>query len=905
MNPAVNTIANRLSLRPPQRTSLEILARICDIISLEKGADVAQALKAVRSEFSTVTDFERDFPSLCFAVATGVGKTRIMGAFIAYLNKTEGIRHFFVLAPNLTIYNKLIADFTPNTPKYVFQGVAEFAVNPPLVVTGDNYLDGRGVRREGYLPGVDWEHDVHVNIFNIGKITSIETPKGAVKTNIPKFRRLQEYIGQSYFDYLSNLDDLVLLMDESHRYRASAGMKAINELKPILGLELTATPQIERGGESEPFKNVIYSYPLSNAMEDGFVKEPAVATRENFDIKNYDEGGLERLKLEDGVRIHENTKVELEVYARENGVPIVKPFMLVIAKDTDHANALVELMEDGSFFEGRYKSKVITVHSALKGEERDETVEQLIHVERPDNPTEIVIHVNMLKEGWDVTNLYTIVPLRAANSRTLVEQSIGRGLRLPYGKRTGVGAVDRLTIVSHDKFQEIVDYANSAESIIRGGLKVVGIPTERTRVVVAEPEIVNRIAERVAPYGKSDTTPEQKQFLFESLKEQEAANATLDVIRREFERLPRSADLTKPEIQRQIVEKVKTLITPAQGEIGGVAEAMDLEKVVAKTVQLRNDLSIDIPRITIQPVGDVTRGYREFKMDLSRVNYQPVDNEILIQELHRREQHRLMSGTGIVPEEKPEDYLVRGLIDFNDISYDDEAALLYKLAGQTVAHLRSYLKDGEEVLNVLQYHQQGLVNLIHAQMQEHYEEKATAYEAHVSKGFTTLRPNNYLAPADEAARDFRVPVIEKQDIRTMLFSGFRKCLYRVQKFDSDSERRFAVVLENDKEVMKWFKPARGNFQIHYASDASYEPDFVVETKTEKYLCEPKSAGEMEDSEVLAKAKAATEWCGHATEHERRNGGKPWTYLLIPHDVITDSKTLNGLAATYAYLARRA
>src|SRR3989338_6809300 len=502
MNPAVNIIANRLSLRPPQRTSLEILARICDIISLEKGADSVQALKAVQSEFSTVMDFERDFPSLCFALATGVGKTRLMGAFIAYLNKTEGIRHFFVLAPNLTIYNKLIADFTPNTPKCVFQGIAEFAVEPPELITGDNYESGRGVRGRDLFG----DKSVHVNIFNIGKITSIETPKGAAKTNIPKFRRLQEYIGQSYFDYLSKLDDLVLLMDESHRYRASAGMKAINELKPILGLELTATPQIERGGGSEPFKNVIYSYPLSNAMEDGFVKEPAVATRENFDIRNYDEGGLERLKLEDGIRIHENTKVELEVYARENGLPIVKPFMLVIAKDTDHANALVKVMEGVTFFEGRYKGKVITVHSALKGEERDETVEQLIHVEKSDNPTEIVIHVNMLKEGWDVTNLYTIVPLRAANSRTLVEQSIGRGLRLPYGKRTGVGAVDRLTIVSHDRFQEIVDYANSAESIIRGGLKIVGIPTERTRVVVAEPEIVSRVTEPLPPpYGKPGT----------------------------------------------------------------------------------------------------------------------------------------------------------------------------------------------------------------------------------------------------------------------------------------------------------------------------------------------------------------------------------------------------------------
>lgn len=732
MNPHITTIANRLSLRPPQRDSLEILARLCDIVPLEKNTNIEQTLKAVQAEYTTVKEFERDFPSLCFALATGVGKTRLMGAFIAYLYRAEGIRHFFVLAPNLTIYNKLIADFTPNTPKYAFHGIADFAIEPPLIITGDNYENGLGVRRQGRRQmglGFGIDDSVHISLFNISKITSTETPKGAAKSSVPRFRRLQEYIGESYFEYLSKLDDLVLLMDESHRYRASAGMKAIGELKPIIGLQLTATPHVERGGGTQPFQNVIYSYPLSSAMADGFVKEPAVATRENFDPKNYDAAGLERLKLEDGVRIHENTKVELEVYARENGKSMVKPFMLVIARDTDHARALLKSVEDESFFEGRYKGepgkpKVIQVHSKQSGEERDEIIEQLINVEKPDNPTEIVIHVNMLKEGWDVTNLYTIVPLRAASSKTLVEQSIGRGLRLLYGKRTGVGAVDRLTIVSHDKFQEIVDYANSPDSIIRGGLKVFYVNDERSKVVIAESEIVRRIAEAPAGFGMPWTGGEQK-LLFENPKEQEAAKATLDVIRREFERLPRSADLAKPEIQQQIVEKVKEIITQAQGELEGIEVKVNVAEVVAKTITLRNELSIDVPRIKVQPVGDVTRGYREFNLDLPSVRLQPVDNEILIQELHRRVQHRLMSGTGRVPEEKFEDYLVSGLIDFNDICYDDHAPLLYKLAGQVVVHLRSYLKNEDEVLNVVQYHQQALVNLIHAQMQDHFEEKAT------------------------------------------------------------------------------------------------------------------------------------------------------------------------------------
>ncbi len=442
----INAISNRLSLRPPQRESLEILARVCEIVALAKDADPDVALEAIKSEFRTVEEFEREFPSLCFALATGVGKTRLMGAFIAYLFQSEGIRNFFVLAPNLTIYNKLIADFTPNTPKYVFKGIGEFTTLPPVVITGDNYESGAGVRG-----GRLFDDGVHINIFNISKINS-EVRGGSA----PRIKRLSEYIGQSYFDYLAGLDDLVMLMDESHRYRATAGVRAINELKPILGLELTATPQVETGGRSVPFKNVIYSYPLASAMDDGFVKEPAVATRENFDPNAYSGEGLEKIKLEDGVRIHENTKVELEVYARNHEKTIVKPFMLVVATDTTHANALQQVIEGDTFFEGRYKGKVIQVHSNIRGEEKDENVQQLLTVEHADNPVEIVIHVNMLKEGWDVKNLYTIVPLRAANSRTLVEQSIGRGLRLPYDKRVGVPAVDRLTIVSHDKFQEIV-----------------------------------------------------------------------------------------------------------------------------------------------------------------------------------------------------------------------------------------------------------------------------------------------------------------------------------------------------------------------------------------------------------------------------------------------------------------
>src|SRR4030067_3408281 len=162
MNRHVNAISGRLSLRAPQRRSLEILDRITEITPPGKDVDLASVLEIIRSEFPSVTDFEREFPSLCFALATGVGKTRLMGAFISYLHLAHGFEHFFVLAPNLTIYDKLITDFTPNTPKYVFKGIAEFANYPPEIITGDTYE-----QRAGTLSMLS---PVTVNIFEISKI---------------------------------------------------------------------------------------------------------------------------------------------------------------------------------------------------------------------------------------------------------------------------------------------------------------------------------------------------------------------------------------------------------------------------------------------------------------------------------------------------------------------------------------------------------------------------------------------------------------------------------------------------------------------------------------------------------------------------------------------------------------
>ncbi|MCF7528699.1 DEAD/DEAH box helicase [Neisseria lisongii] len=880
-----NYINGRLSLRAPQAQSLAKLKQALDAAPemVQKERDTAAVLETLKAEFPSLQDFEREFPSLCFALATGVGKTRLMGAFIAYLHLTHGINNFFVLAPNLTIYNKLIADFSPNTPKYVFKGISEFAVNPPRVITGDNY-------EQQSIGMSDFFTEVRINIFNISKINS--EVRGGKE---PRIKRMREVLGDSYFNYLANLPDLVLLMDESHRYRAQAGMRAINELNPLLGLELTATPFVESAKAPIPFKNVVMDYPLARAMEDGFVKMPAVVTQRNFNAKNYTPEEIEKIKLEDGVRLHENTKVELQTFARENGVPAVKPFMLVIARDTTHAAGLLSLLESDAFYGGRYAGKVIQVDSSKSGKDEEEMIARLLAVESVDEPTEIVIHVNMLKEGWDVTNLYTIVPLRAANARTLIEQSIGRGLRLPYGKRTGVEVVDRLNIVAHDRFQEIIDEANKGDSVLRLQqviLEPVGADEQKVSVTVpsgAESRLglADRPSETVGAYSA-----EAHQPIFTSEAEKQIARKVMEAAARYEARpqqAPTSQALLQADIQAKITEEVKQQLQGAQGEL--LADALpDVAEIVAKTTQVLVAQTIDIPRIIVIPGGEVSTGFHPFTLDVSNLHLQPGVREILIHNLHTDEQSSLSAELGLV-EKRPEDYIVYALIDFDDIDYFTQAELLYDLAGQMVRHLRSYLSE-TEALDVLDKNRRLIAREIHVQMTAHFWEKATHYEAHVNRGFTALKPCHYTASANELVHSVRETVQDVSRIKQMLFGGFKKCLYPLQKFDSDTERRFAVILERDAQ--KWFKPAKGQFQIYYTQGADqkeYIPDFVVEGDDFILMAETKSRADMQSLEVLAKAEAAAAWCKQAAGYAKQHGGKPWKYLLIAHDEVDEAKRL--------------
>ena len=888
MNPITENIKQRLSLREPLKEALDILTHLSTQLELKKEVDLKAELEKVQALYPTCTDFEREFPSICFSIATGVGKTRLMGACIAYLYLEKGVRNFFVLAPNLTIYNKLIEDFgNSSNPKYVFNGLADFVHNKPVIITGDNY---------NQVASLFSETEIHINIFNVAKFSRETKPTKEGGRNLaPRIKRLSEYLGQSYWEYLTNLKDLVILMDEAHRYHADASRNAINELKPILGLELTATPIDEKNNQ---FRNVVYEYSLAKALEDGlYVKNPTIATRKDFNPQGRSEEEIEKIKLEDAVSIHLNTKEELKLYALNTGKKLVKPFVLVVCKDTTHAKAVYDLVSSVDFFNGEYEGKVLQIDSTTRNEELIEN--QFLTLENEDNEIEIVIHVNMLKEGWDVTNLYTIVPLRAGNATILVEQTIGRGLRLPFGgERTGVENIDKLTVVAHDNFNKVIEAAQNPNSILNK-LKFVEIDitklNQRVEVVTVQDTIsANIVIEQEAVNKITDTVVKQQRQ-----NQVDAKKILVNVIPffNTNSAVKKVEDLQKPEVKKQVMEAVQKELSTGQLNVFAPQIAAEAEVMYEALVKDFKNNIIEIPRMDLVQ-GIVTASFDDFNLDSNGFSYEQLNDEIVRIGLKDKSYDVIEVKSG-VNFGSPVKLLISELINFSEIDYDTNADLLNKLAKQAVAELEKNLKQGEDIRKLMFQWRSLIANRIYIQMMQHFRLHEPDYIKPNVKGFTKIEQWNFTTLKNAGHKDYREENFPAIQVPNFIFRGFEKSCHFEYKFDSRTEQTFAYILENDKDVLKWLRPAPNQFRIYWNHNSKlYYPDFIAETADTIYLIETKRQDEVLSAEVQEKAKSALKYCKYATEFTQENQGKPWKYVLIPHDKVNKTSSFKALVSQY-------
>jgi type III restriction enzyme len=889
MNSIANSIKQRLSLREPLQDALDIVARLSDELELKKNVDLAAELEKIKKLYPTCTDFEREFPSIAFSIATGVGKTRLMGAIIAYLYLKKRIRNFFVLAPNLTIYDKLIEDFgNPGYHKYVFNGISEFVHNRPVIITGDNY-DQQG--------NLYHDSEIRINIFNISKFNSDSrgTRKGGVALP-PRIKRISEYLGESYWSYLSGLDDLVILMDEAHRYHADASRNAINELKPVLGIELTATPFDENG---DLFSNVVYEYSLAQALADAkYVKSPAIATRKNFLKGSLTDREVEIIKLEDAISIHQDTKTELEVYARNNGVKLVKPFILAVCRDINHANEVFELVNSDSFYDGQYKGKALQIDSSTRKEEDVER--QFLSLESAENEIEIVIHVNMLKEGWDVTNLYTIVPLRAANAGILVEQTIGRGLRLPYeGKRTGVDKIDKLTVVAHENFNAVIEAARNPNSIL-SKISFVEIPNDdlaqRTHVVVSKPIMQQKIETE----QQAINTITNKEHKHKAQVRLDAKKAILDVLP-DFNSLPevrKVEDLTKEEVKRKVIHLVEENLAKGQQNI---FREQIIDQAVAQYDALVTEFKkniIEIPRMDLVQ-GETRAEFISFDLDVSGFHYQALEQEIIRMGL-KDTSFETMKVKSSGSYGNPIKLIIAQLIDYPEIDYDDNAELLYHLAQQAFDAVKVNVSDDEKLPQVIFQFKSAIAEKIYIQMKQHFKLHSDEYIAPKVFPFNRIEQWSFSSFINAGYKDYRDIVMPLNMIPKYVFRGFQRACHFEYKFDSKAEQDLSFVLEHDGSVVKWLRPAPNQFRIYWDNNSKrYEPDFIVETDTTIYMIEVKRSDQVLDEEVLAKKVAAERYCKYASEYTAENQGKEWQYIILPHNIISRTANLRYLLALRA------
>lgn len=876
-------------MREPLGKCLDVIANITERLTLTKRPSdpaeqkdfLSDELAKAREVVPSLKGFGRSFPSFTCSIATGIGKTRLMAATIYYLHQVHGIKHFFILAPNLTLYNKLLRDFGDSGyDKYVFKGLAEYVTHPPIVITGENYLT---LRPDTSGPQLFDFKNIEINIFNIAKFNSDnKTSKKGGEVLAPRMKRLSEYLGTSYYDYLASLPDLVVLMDEAHRYYADASRLAIDELAPVLGIEMTATPF----KNNKPVENIIYEYNLAEALQEGlYVKIPAIAKRANFRSERLTPAEVERIKLEDGLSVHQHTMASLEIYARTYDKPHIKPFVLVACRDIVHARETAEYLESDNFYGGRYKGKVLQVDSSTKGE--DDLAQLFLTIEEAGNPIEIVVHVNMLGEGWDVRNLYTIIPLRAANAHTLIEQTIGRGLRLPFGgKRTGVDHIDKLTIIAHDNFQKIVDAANEENSILRRcqyvELDAEELDAEPVNIVTVEPKVNESVVQYQAQVATATTDQEREkaQALCDATEAIQAVlsevavetqSASIEEIAKNEEKLEVLVNRAKEAVARKV-----TIFTPL------IQEELSPAFVKETITRFKRNL-IEVPRISILP-KEIHYGLEHFDVDFSKGQFDFIERKerIVRRDLVDNKQELLeVVESGRTQNIKHK--LLMLLLDEPEIDYSEMREELLYILGQVLEYIRIYSTDDEVAIRTIDQNCQLIASRLYEQIREHFIQEVISYGEAKVLPFVRIEPIHLGERTGYPRKTLYEALPSLHQIRRFIFHGFTKACHECYAFDSGTERNFAQILEQDGEVITWLRPAATQFNIHWGRESRrYEPDFVVETTDGIYLVETKANTQLSNEEVQAKAEAARQYCLLATDYTTKHGGKPWTYLLVSH-----------------------
>jgi len=807
----VEAIAARLDLRQPNKEALESIA---DELALHYDGQMSPG------PFEGVID-----------IATGVGKTYVLAAAIEYLIG-EGARNFAVIAPGRTILDKTVANFTPGHAKSLLGGMDA----RPVVVTSENFATAQ------MRASMDDPEQVKLFVFTVQALTKPQTKLGR------KTHKFQEGLGEAFYTHLQSLDDLIVFADEHHAYYGAAFSATIRDLHPRALIGLTATPHKQTRPEL-----IIYRYPLAAAIGERLVKTPVLVGRK-------DDRRDMRTKLLDGIRLLELKEQAIARWSGPLGITPVNPVMLVIAPKIDEAGEIEAVLTDPAFAEGRYADKVLTVHSA----QPDDALAQLDTLELPECPYRIVISVGMLKEGWDVKNVYVIASMRASVSDILTEQTLGRGLRLPFGKYTGIEILDTLEVLGHERYEELLRKAGVLnEQFIDRRTRAAWRRNAEGQLV----RVVEHVTVETTIVATDGTTPEPatdaggdepsmtgnrpivRSVEDHTAKATEALTLTLQ--------LPPRPDLPPLRVPRLTMTQVKSDFS--------LSDITDLWPFSRLGGRIAADPEESLRRVTVgAQIVHGSDGMRRVEM-VTTTAADRVESPGALFPLHdaRARLVAIVLGAPVVPSRRQEVHPAGRIVD---------------------EFIRGLGADAERILSgYMDRAAAGLVQLI---VDEHRKFAARPrYDEVVS--LTSLDADRVGRPVTSRDRfgEFK---------RGVGYEGYTRSLYAQDWFDSSTERDAANILDGDEHIVVWARLQRNDLPILWTDAREYNPDFVaVEDDGAHWLVEVKMDKEMESADVQGKREAARRWANHVSADEKV--GATWQYLLVSEaDVKTAHESWQAL-----------
>ena len=441
-----------------QREAIEALIYTYEVCGYHSLYELAQGFN-VNVAFDPTLDL---WPKYCFRMATGSGKTFVMGLSLIWQyfnslydtdNGTLYSRHFLLVAPNLIVLDRL-EDFVDSKLFHEWP----FFIPPEW----ENDFDLQTVIQTEDVPAHSRGVLYITNIQQFYEHGRDEEPENPIQAQMPpKPVKGEEFKNRAtLYDILARYDDLMVLNDEAHHAHPGTewqaameklhrSLKKEHQTRLTMQLDFSATPMDANGNL---FPHIIYNYPLRQAIQDKIVKRPHIGIIEGAP-EPIEEGFVRKhqLQIDEGIEL-------LRQFQKNFAGIGKKPVLFVMCDTVNHADRVGAYLEN----ERGFKHKVLVIHtyqrSASGFEKGDVKKGELPKIRKAakeidTNAYQIIVSVMMLKEGWDVKNVCAIVPLRAYQSQILVEQTLGRGLRRMFPEAEELD--EKLIVVEHPSFKEL------------------------------------------------------------------------------------------------------------------------------------------------------------------------------------------------------------------------------------------------------------------------------------------------------------------------------------------------------------------------------------------------------------------------------------------------------------------